>query len=58
MQAPYETISKEEYEELVSSLHAIDLTKVIELEDNTDLQGEVACGGAGAGEGTVGCEVT
>ena len=52
MQAPYETISKEEYEELVSSLHAIDLTKVVELEDNTDLQGEVACGGNG------GCEVT
>lgn len=52
MQAPYETISKEEYEELVSHLHAIDLTKVVELEDNTDLQGEVACGGGG------GCEVT
>jgi ribonucleoside-diphosphate reductase alpha chain len=51
MQAPYETISKEEYEELVSSLHAIDLTKVVELEDNTDLQGEVACGGGG-------CEAT
>jgi ribonucleoside-diphosphate reductase alpha chain len=56
MQAPFETISKEEYEELVSSLHAIDLTKVVELEDNTDLQGEVACGGAG--NGGVGCEVT
>jgi ribonucleoside-diphosphate reductase alpha chain len=51
MQAPYETISKEEYEELVSHLHAIDLTKVVELEDNTDLQGEVACGGSG-------CEAT
>ena len=54
MQAPFETISKEEYEELVSSLHAIDLTKVVELEDNTDLQGEVACGGNGG----IGCEVT
>jgi ribonucleoside-triphosphate reductase (thioredoxin) len=51
MQAPFETISKEEYEELISSLHAIDLTQVIELEDNTDLQGEVACGGGG-------CEAT
>jgi ribonucleoside-triphosphate reductase (thioredoxin) len=56
MQAPFETISKEEYEDLVSHLHAIDLTQVVELEDNTDLHGEVACGGAGSGG--VGCEVT
>jgi hypothetical protein len=37
---------------MVSHLHAIDLTQVLETEDRTDLQGEVACGGA------VGCEVT
>jgi hypothetical protein len=58
IQAPFQTISKEEYEELVSSLHSIDLTEVVEDMDNTDLQGEVACGGNGTGNGGVGCEVT
>jgi ribonucleoside-triphosphate reductase len=51
IQAPFETISREEYEERVKSLHTIDLTKVVELEDSTDLQGEIACGGGG-------CEIT
>ena len=58
IQAPFEDITEEEYNELVGYLHAIDLTQVLEVEDNTDLQGEVACGGAGAVEGAVGCEVT
>jgi hypothetical protein len=30
---------------LVNSLHIIDLTQVVELEDVTNLAGEVACGG-------------
>jgi len=47
IQAPFTDCTKEEYEELVKSLHALDLTKVIETEDNTDLKGEVACGGGG-----------
>jgi ribonucleoside-diphosphate reductase alpha chain len=47
MQAPFEDCTEEEYNELVQHLHAVDLTKVIELEDNTALQDEVACGGAG-----------
>jgi len=46
-QAPFEDITKAKYEELVKSLNEIDLTKVIELDDNTDLSGELACvGGA------------
>jgi ribonucleoside-diphosphate reductase alpha chain len=45
VQAPFEDITKEKYEEMVSSLHNIDLTDVIELEDNTDLKGEAACAG-------------
>ena len=45
VQAPFEDITKEKYEEMVSSLHNIDLTDVVELEDNTDLKGEVACAG-------------
>ena len=37
IQAPFEDIDKEQYEEMMKSLHDIDLTKVVELDDNTDL---------------------
>ena len=47
MQAPFEDITEEEYNSLVSSLHTIDLTKVVEFDDNTNLSGEIACGGGG-----------
>jgi ribonucleoside-diphosphate reductase alpha chain len=47
MQAPFEDITEEEYNSLVKSLHNIDLTKVVELDDNTNLSGEIACGGGG-----------
>ena len=42
-QAPYEDCTKEEYERLLKSLKNVDLTKVIELQDNTNLSGELAC---------------
>ncbi len=44
-QAPFEDISKDEYERLYTSLQGVDLTKVIELTDETDLSGEAACAG-------------
>jgi hypothetical protein len=44
-QTPFEEISKEEYDRLFKELAQIDLSEVGELEDNTDLQGEIACGG-------------
>lgn len=44
-QAPFEEITKEKYEEMRNHLHNIDLTKVIELQDNTNLNGELACSG-------------
>ena len=47
MQAPFEDIDETQYKEMVGHLHKIDLTKVVEVEDNTDLAGEVACGGGG-----------
>jgi len=47
MQAPFEDIDEATYTEMVGHLHKIDLTKVVEVEDNTDLAGEVACGGGG-----------
>ena len=45
VQTPFETCTKEEYEEALSALHEIDLTKVIEITDNTNVQGELACAG-------------
>ena len=51
VQAPFEDTTKQEYDEMTKTLHSIDLSKVIELEDNTDLSGELACAGGN-------CEVT
>ena len=45
VQTPYESITKEEFEKAVSSLHSVDLTKVIELGDNTSLMENLACSG-------------
>ena len=44
-QAPFQTIDKETYEKMVQTLTDIDLTNVLEFDDNTDLQGEAACAG-------------
>ena len=50
IQSPFEDCTKEEYERLFQSLTNIDLTKVVELTDETDLSGEIACG-------ALGCEI-
>lgn len=44
-QAPFEDCDKETYETMMKSLSSVDLTKVVELQDNTNLSGEVACAG-------------
>jgi ribonucleoside-diphosphate reductase alpha chain len=44
-QAPFEDCTEETYNEMMKSLSDIDLSKVIELDDNTDLSGELACAG-------------
>ena len=44
-QAPFEDITRDKYEEMIKYVHHIDLSKVIELQDNTNLSGEVACAG-------------
>lgn len=51
--APFQTCTKEEYEEKLQYIldNPIDLTKIIEEEDNTDLKGEIAC------SGKEGCEI-
>ena len=45
IQAPFEDSTKEIYEEMMKTLTEIDLSKVVELDDNTDLSGELACAG-------------
>ena len=44
-QAPFEEINEEQYNDMFAKLKQIDLTEVLEYNDNTNLQGEVACAG-------------
>ena len=44
-QAPFQDIDKEKYEEMLVFLKDIDLSKVIEEKDETNLTGELACAG-------------
>jgi ribonucleoside-diphosphate reductase alpha chain len=50
-QAPFEDITEEKYNEMMKSLSEVDLSNVMEVEDNTDLSGELACAGGS-------CEIT
>ena len=44
-QAPFEDITKEEYETRLAALHTLDLTKVIELDDTVEFGQTAACAG-------------
>jgi len=44
-QAPFEDITEEEYNKRISSLHSVDLTKVMELDDTVDFGAIQACAG-------------
>ncbi len=46
-QAPFEDCTEEFYNKMMSSLKNVDLTKVVETQDNTNLTGEIACGANG-----------
>lgn len=48
---PFEEISEDKFNEMVAKLKPIDLADIFEENDDTDLTGEVACGGGG-------CEIT
>ncbi len=37
--------AKDVFDEMSKHLSAIDLTRVVEVDDNTDLSGELACAG-------------
>jgi ribonucleoside-diphosphate reductase alpha chain len=50
-QAPFEDVSEDEYNERMKHLSVINLENVVEMDDNTDLSGELACAGGS-------CEVT
>ena len=50
-QAPFEDCSPEKYQVLVEALEDVDLTKIVELDDDTNLSGELACSGGS-------CEIT
>jgi len=45
IQAPFEECDKETYERMMKSLESVNLEMVVEMQDNTDLQGELACAG-------------
>ena len=44
-QAPFEDIKKKQFEDMVKTLTEVDLSEIIEKDDNTDLSGELACTG-------------
>ena len=44
-QAPFEDITEEKYNEMMKSLTNVDLSAIIELQDDTNLTGELACAG-------------
>lgn len=45
IQAPFENCTKEQFDELSKSLTDIDLTKIVENDDNTEHSQELACAG-------------
>ena len=47
IQAPFEDITEAIFNEMISHLHSVDLTQIVEIEDHTTLVSEVACGGGG-----------
>ena len=44
-QAPFEDITKEQFEEMAKHLHGIDLSKIVEFSDETTLADQAACAG-------------
>lgn len=45
VQTPFETITKEQYDEMVGKIHDIDVKEIVEMEDNTTLKENLACAG-------------
>ena len=47
VQAPFEDCTEETFNEMMKHLHNINLADVIEIDDNTALNDQVACGQGG-----------
>jgi len=45
VQAPFEDITEEQFNEMAANLHTIDLTKIVEFGDDTNLMDQAACAG-------------
>ena len=45
IQAPFEDITEDQFNKMVQYLHNVDLSKIIEISDETNLMGEAACAG-------------
>jgi ribonucleoside-diphosphate reductase alpha chain len=45
MQAPFEDITKEQFDEMAQHLHNIDLSQIVEFTDDTALMDQAACAG-------------
>ena len=45
IQSPFEDCTKETYDRMMASLKSVDLSKIVEMTDETDLSGELACAG-------------
>ena len=43
--APFQECDDVKYNKFMGYLREIDLTEIVEMEDNTNLQGELACAG-------------
>ena len=50
VQSPFEDIDEAKYNEMMMTLKDVDLSNILEVDDNTDLAGEIACGGGGSCE--------
>jgi hypothetical protein len=44
-QTPFESITKQEYEQLVTNLNALNVANIVEISDNTKLMDQAACAG-------------
>lgn len=51
VQAPFEDCDEMTFHRMMQSLHSVNLAEIVEVEDETDLKDQVACGGGG-------CEVS
>jgi ribonucleoside-diphosphate reductase alpha chain len=45
IQAPFEDCTKEKYEAMMKTLKKVDLSKIVETEDNTEIGDTIACAG-------------